>query len=156
MPPPCGPLVDEDVNVDLHDADRLRRAPARIAPDAVIHLAAQSFVPESFARPRETYEINFFGTLNLLDALKAAGFTGRLLFVGSGDCYGVVAPNELPIDEAQPLRPRSPYAVSRAAPTACPSSMGIGSPSTIAKAAAFMCRAGSCSTTSRRCAASSS
>jgi GDP-4-dehydro-6-deoxy-D-mannose reductase len=112
---PCVPLADEDGNVDLRDADHLRRALARIAPDAVIHLAAQSFVPESFAHPRETYDINFFGTLNLLDALKAAGFTGRLLFVGSGDCYGVVAPEELPIDEAQPLRPRRPYAVSTAA-----------------------------------------
>src|SRR5438876_2355456 len=112
---PCVALADDGGNVDLRDADRVKRAVARIAPDAVIHLAAQSFVPESFAHPRETYEINFFGTLNLLDALKAAGFTGRLLFVGSGDCYGIVAPNELPIDEAQPLRPRSPYAVSKAA-----------------------------------------
>jgi GDP-4-dehydro-6-deoxy-D-mannose reductase len=112
---PCVPLIDDGGNVDLRDADRLRRAVARIAPDAVIHLAAQSFVPESFARPRETYEINFFGTLNLLEALKAASFAGRFLFVGSGDSYGLVAPDELPIDEAQPLRPRSPYAVSKAA-----------------------------------------
>jgi GDP-4-dehydro-6-deoxy-D-mannose reductase len=111
----CVRLADDGGNVDLRDADRVRRAVASIAPDAVIHLAAQSFVPESFARPRETYEINFFGTLNLLEALKAAGFTGRLLFVGSGDCYGLVAPEELPIDEGRPLRPRSPYAVSKAA-----------------------------------------
>lgn len=112
---PCVPLADEGGEVDLRDADRLRRAVARIAPGAVIHLAAQTFVPASFDRPRETYEINFFGTLNLLEALKAAGFTGRLLFVGSGDGYGAVAPNELPIDEAHPLRPRSPYAVSKVA-----------------------------------------
>ena len=112
---PCVPLVDEDSNVDLRDADRVRRVVAHIAPDAVIHLAAQSFVPESFARPRETYDINFFGTLNLLEALKTANFAGRFLFVGSGDSYGLVAPDELPIEEAQPLRPRSPYAVSKAA-----------------------------------------
>ena len=112
---PCVPLTDDAGNVDLRDADRLRRAVARIAPDAVIHLAAQSFVPESFARPRETYEINFFGTLNLLEALKTANFAGRFLFVGSGDSYGLVAPDALPIDEARPLRPRSPYAVSKAA-----------------------------------------
>lgn len=112
---PCIPLADDGGNVDLREADRLRRAVAHIAPDAVIHLAAQSFVPASFAHPRETYEINFFGTFGLLDALKAAGFTGRFLFVGSGDAYGVVAPNELPVDEAHPLRPRSPYAVSKAA-----------------------------------------
>jgi hypothetical protein len=73
---PCVPLLDDGCNVDLRDADRLRRAVVRIAPDAVVHLAAQSFVPESFARPRETYEINFFGTLNLLEALKAASFAG--------------------------------------------------------------------------------
>src|SRR4030095_16761911 len=112
---PCIPLTDESGNVDLRDGNRLSRAVARIGPDAVIHLAANSFVPESFAHPRETYDVNFIGTLNLLEALKAAGFTGRLLYVGSGDSYGVVAPNELPIDEAHPLRPRSPYAVSKAA-----------------------------------------
>jgi GDP-4-dehydro-6-deoxy-D-mannose reductase len=112
---PCVPLADENGNVDLRDTTRLGRALASIAPDAVIHLAAQTFVPESLARPRETYEINFFGTLNLLEALKATGFTGRFLFVGSGDSYGLVAPDDLPIDEAQPLRPRSPYAVSKAA-----------------------------------------
>ena len=111
----CIALEDEQGAIDIRDADRLRRAVARIAPDAVIHLAAQSFVPASFANPRETYDINFFGTLNLLDALKEAKFPGRLLFVGSGDCYGAVAPDELPIDEGHPLRPRSPYAVSKAA-----------------------------------------
>src|SRR5438445_10667175 len=112
---PCVPLADEDGNVELRDADRGRRAVARIAPDAVIHLAAQSFVPESLARPRETYEINFFGTLNLLEALKAAGFKGRFLFVGSGDSYGIVGSDDLPVDEMHPLRPRSPYA-ARTAP----------------------------------------
>jgi len=112
---PCIPLADEGGNVDLRDVDSLRRVVASIAPDAVIHLAAQTFVPASFERPREIYEINFLGTLNLLEALKAANFAGRFLFVGSGDSYGLVAPDELPIDEAQPLRPRSPYAVSKAA-----------------------------------------
>jgi GDP-4-dehydro-6-deoxy-D-mannose reductase len=111
----CIPLSDEQGSVDLRDADRLRRTVARIASDAVIHLAAQAFVPASFERPRETYEINFFGTLNLVKALKAAGFKGRFLFVRSGDTYGIVAPDELPIDEARPLRPRSPYAVSKVA-----------------------------------------
>jgi GDP-4-dehydro-6-deoxy-D-mannose reductase len=112
---PCIALADADGNVDLRDRARVERAVASIAPEAVVHLAAQSFVPESFARPRETYEVNFIGTLNLLEALKNAGFKGRFLYVGSGDCYGLVAPNELPIDEAHTLRPRSPYAVSKAA-----------------------------------------
>ena len=109
------PLADDGGSVDLRDPKRLQRALARIAPDAVIHLAAQSFVPASFANPHETYEINFLGTLNLLEGLKASGFAGRILYVGSGDGYGIVTPQELPIDEARPLRPRSPYAVSKAA-----------------------------------------
>jgi GDP-4-dehydro-6-deoxy-D-mannose reductase len=112
---PCIALADADGNIDLRNADRLRRAVRHIAPDAVIHLAAQSFVPASFAHPLETYEVNFFGTFALLAALKAAGFNGRMLFVGSGDGYGVVSPEELPVDEGHPLRPRSPYAVSKVA-----------------------------------------
>src|SRR4029079_4217680 len=65
--------------------------------------------------PHETYDINFFGTLNLLSALKESGFRGRLLFVGSGDTYGLVPETRLPITEDLPLRPRSPYAVSKVA-----------------------------------------
>jgi len=112
---PCVALADDDGSVDLRDGDRLKRAVERIAPDAVIHLAAQTFVPASFANPRETYDVNFLGTFALLDALKTAGFAGRFLFVGSGDGYGVVAPEALPIDEGRLLRPRSPYAVSKVA-----------------------------------------
>src|ERR1700757_1840427 len=77
------PLADDGGSVDLRDAKRLQRALSRFAPDAVIPLAAQSFVPASFENPHETYEINFLGTLNLLEGLKASGFAGRILYVGS-------------------------------------------------------------------------
>ena len=112
---PCIPLADGDGNIDLRDVDRLGCALRHIAPEAVIHLAAQTFVPASFADPLETYEINFIGTFTLLQALKSSGFKGRLLFVGSADAYGVVSPEELPVEETHPLRPRSPYAVSKVA-----------------------------------------
>src|SRR3989338_1928622 len=101
--------------IELRDAEGVARRCAEIAPGYVIHLAAQSFVPESFNNPRETYEINFLGTLNLLQALKQSGFKGRLLFVGSGDTYGLVAPEALPLTENSPLKPRNPYAVSKMA-----------------------------------------
>jgi len=101
--------------VDLRDADAVRSIVEEVRPDAVIHLAAQSFVPASFERPRETFDINFLGTLNLLAALKDSGFRGRMLFVGSGDTYGLVSDAQLPVTEMQPLRPRSPYAVSKVA-----------------------------------------
>lgn len=112
---PCIPLNDAGRHVDLRDSHQLDDVVFRLKPDAVIHLATQSFVPESFKNPRETFDINFIGTFNLLSALKATGFSGRLLFVGSGDIYGLVPPEQLPISEAFPLKPRNPYAVSKVA-----------------------------------------
>nr|WP_251030513.1 MULTISPECIES: GDP-mannose 4,6-dehydratase [Pseudomonas] len=82
-------------------------------PDAVIHLAGQTFVPEAFRDPARTLNINLLGTLNLLQALKARGFTGTFLYVSSGDVYGQVAESQLPITELQPAAPRNPYAVSK-------------------------------------------
>jgi GDP-4-dehydro-6-deoxy-D-mannose reductase len=82
-------------------------------PDAVIHLAGQTFVPEAFRDPARTLDINLIGTLNLLQALKARGFTGTFLYVSSGDVYGQVAESALPITEQQPPCPRNPYAVSK-------------------------------------------
>lgn len=82
-------------------------------PDAVIHLAGQTFVPEAFRDPQATLEINLLGTLNLLQALKQGGFSGSFLYVSSGDVYGQVAEDELPIDERRLPQPRNPYAVSK-------------------------------------------
>ncbi|OCB03890.1 NAD-dependent dehydratase, partial [Acidithiobacillus ferrivorans] len=63
----------------------------------------------------ETFDINFYGTLNLLEALQSIGFRGRMLFVGSGDTYGQVPEAALPVREGHPLHPRNPYAVSKVA-----------------------------------------
>jgi GDP-4-dehydro-6-deoxy-D-mannose reductase len=112
---PCVPLVSGGQEVDLRRPDELRQPIRTIRPDAVIHLAAQSFVPRSFLDPVETFDINFYGTFNLLNALEQEGFSGSFLFVSSGDTYGVVPPERLPIVEDQPLRPRNPYAVSKVA-----------------------------------------
>lgn len=111
----CVPLEDSQGAIDLRDAQRVGKAITEIRPDRVIHLAAQSFVPESFRAPMETFDVNFIGTFNLLNALKAVNFTGRMLYVGSGDMYGRVSETALPIMEETPLRPRSPYAVSKVA-----------------------------------------
>lgn len=111
----CVALTLAGKEVDLRDAHAVTDALSRIRPDAVLHLAAQTFVPRSFENPMETFEINFLGTYNLLAALKKAGFTGRLLLVSSGDVYGSVAPEQLPITEELLPRPRNPYAVSKVA-----------------------------------------
>jgi GDP-4-dehydro-6-deoxy-D-mannose reductase len=84
-------------------------------PDAVIHLAGQTFIPEAFRDPGHTLDVNLKGTLNLLQALQRCGFNGTFLYVSSGDVYGKVSPELLPITEQQPVRPQNPYAVSKAA-----------------------------------------
>lgn len=102
-------------HVDLRDRAQLFDAVSSIVPDKVVHLAAQSFVPDSFRDPYETFSINLTGTLNLLESLKSADFSGRFLYVGSADVYGLLDKSELPVVESHPLRPRNPYAVSKVA-----------------------------------------
>jgi len=88
---------------------------ADIRPDAVLHLAGRTSVAESFEDPEGFFDVNFHGTWNLLKALRSAAFAGRMLFISSGDCYGTVSPDELPVAEHRPQRPRNPYSVSKVA-----------------------------------------
>lgn len=106
------PLTDQ---ADLRQPERVRMALEGEVPDAVIHLAAVSFVPDSIARPRETYDVNLHGTINLLDALLDRGFSGAFLYVSSGDVYGAVPSEALPIVEDRLPKPRNPYAASKLA-----------------------------------------
>jgi GDP-4-dehydro-6-deoxy-D-mannose reductase len=102
---------------DRRAADELVEA---TRPDAVIHLAALSSVAESFKHPEATLNVNLIGTLHLLQALKAAGFSGRMVYVGTGDIYGMVDEADLPVVETRAPAPRNPYAVSKfAAETLC-------------------------------------
>jgi len=100
---------------DLTDPVALTALLRRLRPDGVFHLAALTSVPQSFAAPEETYRTNLLGTLHLFAAARAAVPACRIVWIGSSEAYGQVAPDELPIDEQQPFRPLSPYAVSKAA-----------------------------------------
>jgi GDP-4-dehydro-6-deoxy-D-mannose reductase len=110
-------MIPAPAEFDLRSNDSVMRTIANLPrpPDAVLHLAAQSNVPQSFADPQGTFDINFTGTLRLLQALKKSRFNGRFLFVGTADAYGLVPDNELPVSESRPLKPRNPYAVSKTA-----------------------------------------
>jgi GDP-4-dehydro-6-deoxy-D-mannose reductase len=103
------------IAMDLLDPASLDKAIGEAQPDFVLHLAGQSFVPTAISDPRATYNVNFFGTLNLLEALDRGRFVGRMLYVGSGEVYGLVEATDLPVTETHVLRPRNPYAVSKAA-----------------------------------------
>ncbi|MEI6531396.1 MAG: GDP-mannose 4,6-dehydratase [Chlamydiota bacterium] len=98
---------------DLADFDNLKSQIEKHKPQSIIHLAAQSHVGSSYQNPKSTYEVNFLGTYNLVEALKASGFKGRLLYISSADVYGHA--EYLPIDEVHPCNPLSPYAISKKA-----------------------------------------
>lgn len=102
-------------STDILDGEALQAELRQCQPDIVLHLAAQSHVPTSFREPELTARVNFDGTRSLLTALDQSGFAGALVFVGSGDMYGLAPEASLPIRETQALRPRNPYAASKAA-----------------------------------------
>jgi len=108
-------LVDIPDTLDLRDRAAIAQLVAQARPDAVLHLAAQSAVPESIRDPETTLQINVTGTLHLLQALDAIAFRGRFLYVGTGEVYGLVPEAELPVAETRLPRPRNPYAVSKLA-----------------------------------------
>jgi GDP-4-dehydro-6-deoxy-D-mannose reductase len=108
-------LTAAPAGLDLRDPAAVNAWVGSERADGVIHLAAQGFVPRSFEDPQETFDINLGGTLNLVRALSAAKFSGRLIYVSSGDVYGLVPDEALPVDERRPPEPRNPYAVSKVA-----------------------------------------
>src|SRR5579875_3296900 len=88
---------------------------ARRRPEVVFHLAAQASVPVSIAEPVFDARVNVLGTLNVLEAARAAG-TERVVFAASGGTlYGDPDVDQLPIKETLPHRPLSPYGVSKKA-----------------------------------------
>ena len=100
---------------DLTDASSMRRLIAGVRPDRIFHLAAQSFVPASWNSPAETMNLNIIGQVNLFESIREAGIQPLVHIAGSSEEYGLVHPDEVPISESNPLRPLSPYAVSKVA-----------------------------------------
>jgi len=120
---------------DIRDISSVASALDRSQPDIVFHFAAQSFVPRSFCSPNEAMDVNCLGTGNLLEAIRSKELNPVIVYAGSSEEYGLsfvsdaqyrnalkkygaifpppAAIPELPITETNPLRPMSPYAVSK-------------------------------------------
>jgi len=103
------------VECDLRDASSTRDTLERMRPDWIFHLAAQSFVPTSWSAPTESLTTNVLGQLNIFEAVRRIGLQCRIQIACSSEEYGMVYADELPIKETNPLRPLSPYAVSKVA-----------------------------------------
>ncbi|MCL4359738.1 GDP-mannose 4,6-dehydratase [Patescibacteria group bacterium] len=102
-------------DADLLDSHSLYTTLSRIKPNYIFHLAAQSFVPTSWVSPSVTLEVNIVGAANVFEAVRQANIDPVIQIACSSEEYGLVLSDELPIRETNPLRPLSPYAVSKLA-----------------------------------------
>ncbi len=100
---------------DINDAFAMKMMLAEVRPDYIFHLAAQSYVPFSWRAPQETISTNVIGEVNLFESVRELKLDSKIQIAGSSEEYGLVYPEETPIKETNPLRPLSPYAVSKVA-----------------------------------------
>ena len=106
--------------IELHDCDitdpiSVRKVVSNIKPDIIFHCAAESFVSPSWDHPSRYMSVNYNGTLNFLDALYNLKLDTIFHIPGSGEEYGEINENELPITPETVMRPVNPYAVSKIA-----------------------------------------
>ncbi len=99
--------------VDVRDKTALKNLFLSSSPDYVVNLAAITTVRESKESPRHTYNVSFYGTLNILEALAEVDFKGTLLYVSSSEVYGYPESEDLPLTELSDTCPMSPYAVGK-------------------------------------------
>lgn len=103
----------EVINMNLLVKEEVERVIKTCEPDYIFHLAAQSSVAVSWSNPQLTVDVNIKGTLNLLDVLKETEYKGRVLLIGSGEEYGRIQPDQVPITEDTVLRPGNIYAATK-------------------------------------------
>lgn len=101
------------IDCDLRDFCATQTLIDQARPDRIFHLAAQSFVPASWRAPVETTQTNVVSQINLFEAVRARRLDPLIHIAGSSEEYGLVYEHECPIKETNPLRPLSPYAVSK-------------------------------------------
>jgi len=104
-----------DREVDVTDAAAVGAAVAETLPEAVVHLAAISFVPDAAKDPMRAFRVNALGTRNVLTSVATHAPEARVLVVGSSVVYGSSEPDAAPFDESAPLRPEGAYAWTKAA-----------------------------------------
>jgi GDP-4-dehydro-6-deoxy-D-mannose reductase len=107
--------ADLTLPLDLLDPDSIAECLAEAKADAVIHLAAATVVPDSFADPMATWRINVDGTLILARTLLKTAPETLLIYISSAETYGLTFQRGQPLDEDAPFAPANPYAASKAA-----------------------------------------
>jgi GDP-4-dehydro-6-deoxy-D-mannose reductase len=103
------------VECELKDPHSVNHTIRAIRPDLIFHLAAQSFVPTSWNSPTDTLTNNIVSQVNIMEAVRKFEIDCKIQIACSSEEYGMVYPEETAIKETNPLRPLSPYAVSKVA-----------------------------------------
>jgi GDP-mannose 4,6-dehydratase len=101
--------------VDLLDMASLLPVLREVRPSAIFHLAAHANVRASFTTPNAVLANNILGTSNLFEAVRLAELDPLIQLCSTSEVYGQVDPKDVPIGENAPMRPASPYAVSKVA-----------------------------------------
>lgn len=108
----------ENINIkkmNLLNKEEVNETIKSINPDCIFHLAGQSAVGLSWKLTTLTMDVNINGTINLLDAVRENNIDTKVLIIGSSDQYGIIKPEDCPINEEKLLNPTSPYAISKMA-----------------------------------------
>lgn len=108
------PRTVQTLALDISSKESVFQIIELLKPDAVYHLAAMTFVPDAENRVSEVFDVNAFGTRNLLEAIEKHSPRTKVLCVSSSEVYGEPRPGSLPISEVSELRPISTYGVSKA------------------------------------------
>lgn len=101
--------------VNLLELDSIKDSISKSSPDVVYHLAALTSPAQSFNEPDLVVTNNITAELNLLESIRLSSASPRVLIVSSAEVYGLILPENLPVNEKTELRPSSPYAVSKIA-----------------------------------------
>ncbi|MCD7999279.1 MAG: GDP-mannose 4,6-dehydratase [Clostridiales bacterium] len=104
----------EILDLNLMEPTEVTSLLNRVEPDYIFHLAAQSSVALSWKNPDLTVDVNIKGTIHLLEAIRHQKKQPRILLIGSGEEYGHVLEDEIPITEATLPRPGNIYAATKA------------------------------------------
>lgn len=108
----------ENEGVKKYDLDILEKEDIvsllfEIRPNYIFHLAAQSSVGTAWKNPGLTIDINIKGSVNVMDAVRELYYKPRVLLIGSGEEYGHIKPDEIPIGEETMIRPGNIYAATK-------------------------------------------
>jgi len=103
----------EIYDLDILDKGQINAVLEKVRPDYIFHLAAQSSVALSWKNPGLTIDVNIKGSVNVMDAIRVLDYKPRMLFIGSGEEYGHIKPEETPITEDNLVRPGNIYAATK-------------------------------------------